>query len=67
MSKADEYRQRAAECQRQAEAARIPGARKTLLEIAKKYLKLADNEERHEAFSPGATGGKGKPPPDARG
>jgi hypothetical protein len=54
MSQADHYRERAAEYQRQADAAVSPTSRVTLQDIAKKYLALAANEERYSAFSPEA-------------
>ena len=65
MSNADVYRERAAECQRQADAVVSESARKALRDIAQKYLKLAANEER-SARLPGLGDGKGTPPPDAR-
>ena len=48
MSNADVYRERAAECQRQADAVVSESARKALRDIAQKYLKLAANEERSD-------------------
>jgi molecular chaperone GrpE (heat shock protein) len=66
MSKADVYRKRAAECQQQADAAMLESVRATLLEVADKYLALADNEERSAMMAGSATNG-GTPSPDARG
>jgi hypothetical protein len=66
MSRADDYRERAAECQRHADGTVTPTAREMLRDSAKKYLALAANEERDTAFSPGAADRKGKPPPDVR-
>jgi outer membrane protein TolC len=69
MSNVDIYRKRAAECQRQADAAVSDSVRETLQEVADKYLALAANEERSVAMSSSATHGKGtrRPSPDARG
>jgi hypothetical protein len=50
MSKADVYRNRAAECQHLADAAVLASARKTLQEIADKYQALAANEDRCAAM-----------------
>jgi hypothetical protein len=50
MSKADVYRKRAAECQRQADAAVTESVRETLQDIAGKYRMLAANEERSGAM-----------------
>jgi hypothetical protein len=50
MSKADVYRKRAAECQRQADAAVTESVRETLQDIADKYRVLAANEERSGAM-----------------
>jgi hypothetical protein len=50
MSKADVYRKRAAECQRQADAAVLESVRETLLDVAEKYRALAANEERSRAM-----------------
>ena len=66
MSNIDVYRKRAAECQRQADAAVLDSVRETLQEIADKYLALAANEER-SAVMPGSANGRGTPSPDARG
>jgi hypothetical protein len=66
MSNADIYRKRAAECQRQADAAVLESVRETLQEIADKYLALAANEERSVGMSGLATKGRGDPSPDAR-
>ena len=41
MSNVDVYRKRAAECQRQADAAVLESVRETLQEIADKYLDIA--------------------------
>jgi hypothetical protein len=61
MSKADDYRERAAECLQQAEAATMDSVRDTLLDIAKKYLALAANEDR--SAKPALTqNGRGTPP-----
>jgi hypothetical protein len=49
MSQADDYRERAAECQRDADATVTPTTREMLRDIAKKYLALAANEERRTA------------------
>ena len=49
MSKADVYRKRAVECQRQADAAVTKSVRETLQDIADKYRMLAANEERSGA------------------
>ncbi len=67
MSKADVYRKRAAECQRLADAATRESVRETLIEVADKYLALADNEERSTMMLGSATNGRGIPSPDARG
>jgi hypothetical protein len=67
MSQADVYRERAAECQRQADAAVSEDVRKTLRDIAKKYLALAANEERSRAWSARVANEKSTPPFDARG
>ena len=66
MSQADEYRQRAAVCQRQGDAAATPGARDTLRDIAKKYLKLAANEERAASMSAQEAAANGSAPPERR-
>ena len=67
MSKADVYRKRAAECQRQADAAVTQSVRETLQDIADKYRALAANEERSGAMlTPGDKVSKTEPP-DARG
>ena len=67
MSKADVYRKRAAECQRQADAAVTESVRETLQDIADKYRALAANEERSGAtVKPGDKVPKTEPP-DARG
>lgn len=66
MSNADVYRKRAAECQRQADAAVSESVRETLQEIAHKYLVLAANEDWSEAMSGPAARGPGTPRPDAR-
>jgi hypothetical protein len=50
MSKADVYRKRAVECQRQADAAVTESVRETLQDIADKYRMLAANEERSGAM-----------------
>ena len=50
MSKADVYRKRAAECQRQADTAVTESVRETLQDIADKYRMLAANEERSGAM-----------------
>ena len=63
MSKADVYRKRAAECQRQADAAVTESVRETLQDIADKYRALAANEERSGAVvNPGADRPVGVPP-----
>jgi hypothetical protein len=67
MSNADVYRKRAAECQRLADAAILQSVRETLLEVADKYLALAENEERSEVMSGSLPMGPGTPSPDARG
>ena len=51
MSKADVYRKRAAECQRQADAAVTESVRETLQNVAEKYRTLAANEERAGAVA----------------
>jgi hypothetical protein len=51
MSSADVYRKRAAECQRQADAAVTKSVGETLREIAEKYLQLAANTERSAVMS----------------
>ena len=67
MSTADVYRKRAAECQRQADAAVTESVRETLQDIADKYRVLAANEERSgEMLKPGDKVSK-TGPPDARG
>ena len=66
MSNADVYRKRAAECQRQADAAVSQSARETLQEIAEKYLALAANEDWSEAMSRPPARSPRAPPPDAR-
>ena len=50
MSNGDVYRKRAAECQRQADAAVTESVRETLQDIADKYRMLAANEERSGAL-----------------
>jgi hypothetical protein len=61
MSRADDYRKRAAECLQRAEAATMDSVRNTLLDIAKKYLALAANEDR--SAQPALTkNGRGTPP-----
>jgi hypothetical protein len=67
MSKADVYRKRAAECQQQADAAVLESVRATLLEVADKYLALADNEERSEVMPGSETNNSRGTPPDPRG
>ena len=63
MSKADMYRKRAAECQRQADAAVTESVRETLQDIADKYRMLAANEERSGAMlKPDAPRPIGLPP-----
>jgi hypothetical protein len=65
MSKADVYRKRAAEYQRQADAAELKSVRKTLRDVADKYLALADNEERSEVMLGSSANGRATPSPDA--
>ena len=67
MSKADVYRKRAAECQRQADAAVTESIRETLQDIADKYRALAANEERSEAMVELGSKRSKTEPPDARG
>jgi hypothetical protein len=50
MSQTDYYRERAAECHQQADAVTSESVRKTLRNVAKKYLALAANEERSAMF-----------------
>jgi hypothetical protein len=54
MSPADDYRQRAADCRRQADQAASEDVRKTLRKIAEQYLALAANEERSRGISAAA-------------
>ena len=63
MSKADMYRKRAAECQRQADAAVTGSVREILRDIADKYRMLAANDERSGAMlKPDADRPIGVPP-----
>jgi hypothetical protein len=63
MSKADMYRKRAAECQRQADAAVTGSVREALRDIADNYRTLAANEERSGAMlKPDAPRPIGLPP-----
>jgi hypothetical protein len=57
MSKAQDYRDRAAECQREAGAAKSENVRASLLDIAEKYLSLAANEDWSTAMLGAATNG----------
>ena len=63
MSKADMYRKRAAECQRQADAAVTGSVREALRDIADNYRTLAANEEQSGAMlKPDAPRPIGLPP-----
>src|SRR5258705_4861978 len=65
MSEEEIFRQRAAECQRQAEEARSKEVSETLRGIAKTYLALAANEERSKALAAFGAGGSATPEPAA--
>jgi hypothetical protein len=67
MSNADFYRERAAECQRLADAATLRDVRETLQDVANKYLALAANEERCAMIPGSAANRQATPPTHARG
>jgi hypothetical protein len=47
-SKADEYREKAQECARNAKAAYDPVVKKTLEELERHWLQMAERAERYE-------------------